>query len=86
MPLSGTSSISTGSARDTLVGLKIVENLIIPDIIRQLAILVGDLRSFNQIYSFINSKCGLGLQIDILRNPIDSTSYIATKSVVILSS
>ena len=86
MPLSGTSSISTGSARDALVGLKIVENLIILDIIRQLAILVGDLRSFNQIYSFINSKCGLGLQIDILRNPIDSTSYIATELVVILSS
>ena len=61
IPLSGTSSISTGSARDALVGLKIVENLIILDIIRQLAILVRDLRSFNQIYSFINSKYGLGL-------------------------
>ena len=47
MPLSGTSSISNGSASDALVGLKIVENLIILDIIRQLAILVGDLRSFN---------------------------------------
>ena len=85
MPLSGTSSISTGSARDAPAGLKIVENLIVLDIMRQLAIPAGDLRSFNQIYSFINSKCGLGLQIDILRNPMDGTSCIATESVAILS-